>query len=124
VLAKPGVLVLYTSRLMSQLSRMMLVPIAPLFLRTLLADHDHLNTFTGLVTGISAATTAVSSVYLGQLGDRIGHRCILVTSLVMAGLLYLPRTFVPSGPQFLALQALLGVAFGGILPIISSLLAS
>jgi len=123
ILGTPGVAVTYSMRFASQLGRMLLTPIAPLFIETLLFDRSALNTFTGLVTGAASATATISAVYLGRLGDRIGHRKVLVTSLVMTALLYLPQTAVQAGWQLLLLQALSGVALGGVIPSISALLA-
>jgi len=123
VLTTPGVMVAYSLRFLSGLGRMMIIPITPLFILTLLPDSERVNTFTGLVTGVAAGTATLSSVYLGRLGDRVGHRRILIASSLMTALLYLPQSLVTNGWQLLALQALVGVALGGIIPVISALLA-
>ncbi len=123
ILSAPGVSITYGLRFMCQLGRMMLAPIAPLFIQTLLTDTARVNTFTGLVVGVASATTTISAIYLGQLSDRIGHRRILATSAFLAALLYLPQSLVTTGWQLLVLQALAGVAMGGIVPTISALLA-
>jgi DHA1 family multidrug resistance protein-like MFS transporter len=119
----PGVLPTYGLRFMSQLARMTILPILPLFIQTLVIGSIGLNTFVGLVIGASAATMTISSVYLGRLGDRIGHRKVLMVSVACAALLYIPQSMVKEGWQILVLQALTGVTMGGILPSISALLA-
>jgi DHA1 family multidrug resistance protein-like MFS transporter len=121
--ATPGVLPTYGLRFMSQLARMTILPILPLFIQTLVIGSIGLNTFVGLVIGASAATMTISSVYLGRLGDRIGHRKVLMASVACAALLYIPQSMVKEGWQILVLQALTGVTMGGILPSISALLA-
>jgi DHA1 family multidrug resistance protein-like MFS transporter len=123
ILTAPGVTMTYGLRFVSQLGRMMLVPIAPLFIQTLLPDTARLNTFTGLVVGVASATTTISAVYLGRLGDRIGHRRILITGAILAALLYFPQSLVTSGWQLLVFQALVGIAIGGIVPATSALLS-
>lgn len=123
VFATPGVIPTFSMRFMSQLGRMMIIPIAPLFIKTLLSDTTYLNTFTGLVTAVSSATTTVSALYLGRLGDRIGHRRIVIYSTLSAAILYLMTSQVTTGWQMLTLQALVGVTMGGIIPAISALLA-
>jgi DHA1 family multidrug resistance protein-like MFS transporter len=123
ILSAPGVRVTYGLRFAVQLGRMMILPIAPLFVQLLLGERGAVNTFTGLVVGSAAATTTLSAVYLGRLGDRIGHRRILVLSIFLAALLYLPQSLVTAGWHLLLLQALVGVAMGGIIPSISALLA-
>jgi DHA1 family multidrug resistance protein-like MFS transporter len=47
-----------------------------------------------------------------------------MVSILAAGLLYLPQSMVTAGWQLLVLQALTGVAVGGIIPSISALLAN
>jgi len=113
----------YGMRFMNRLGRMMIFPVLPLFIETLLRDTAHINTFTGLAIGIGAATTTLSSIYLGRLGDRIGHRRIVIAGVILAALLYLPQSLVMAGWQLLVLQALIGVAMGGIIPGLSALLA-
>jgi DHA1 family multidrug resistance protein-like MFS transporter len=123
VLTTPGVTTTFSLRFMSQLGGMMIIPIMPLFIPTLLADTSRLNTFTGLVIGVSSGATTLSAVYLGRLGDRTGHRRIVVTSALVAAFLYGLQSLITAGWQLLVLQALVGVAMGGIIPAISALLA-
>jgi DHA1 family multidrug resistance protein-like MFS transporter len=122
VLAMPGVVVTYVMRFMDGLGRMMLVPMIPLFIESLMEGTSRINTFTGLVIGIAAATATLSAVYLGRLGDRVGHRKIVIVCFFAAFTLYLPQSLVTQGWQLLVLQASVGVAIGGITPGISALL--
>lgn len=119
----PGVPITFVLQFLSQLGTNLLTPILPLFIPTVLGPTQDLNTFTGLAVGANAATATLSSIYFGRLGDRVGHRIILITSLSIAGLLYIPMIGVQTGWQILALQALVGVAAGGIVPSISALQA-
>lgn len=123
ILSVPGIMTTYSMRFITQLGRMMIVPIAPLFIQTLLIDSSRLNTFTGLVVGAASASATISAVYLGRLGDRMGYRRILILSALAAALLYLPQSLVTEGWQLLVLQAFVGIALGGIIPAISALLA-
>lgn len=124
ILCAPGVMITYSIRFLSRLGQMMIIPVAPLFIETLLPNTDRLNTFTGLVIATTFATTTISSIYFGRLGDRIGHRHIIIASLFIASILYLPQSLVTSGWQLLTLQALIGIALGGIIPAIGALLAN
>jgi DHA1 family multidrug resistance protein-like MFS transporter len=123
ILSAAGVVLTYSLRFMSTLGRMMITPIAPLFIASLMEDTTRVNTFTGLVIGVSSAATTVSAVYLGRLGDRIGQRKILIVCTFIAALLYLPQSAVTAPWHLLILQALVGIALGGIIPAISALLA-
>ena len=119
----PGVPVTYVLQFLSQMGVNLLTPILPLFIPTLLAPSQDVNTFTGLVVGCNAAAATVSSIFFGRLGDRKGHRLILIGSLFAGGLLFFPELGVRAGWQVLVLYALVGVAAGGIVPSISALQA-
>jgi DHA1 family multidrug resistance protein-like MFS transporter len=123
ILSFPGVLVTYSMRFISQFGRMMVYPILPLFIQSLLIDPTRLNTFTGAVTGIHSIFTTLSALYLGRLGDRIGHRRILIFCSIAAALFYFPQSLIHAAWQFLFLQALAGAALGGVIPSIGALLA-
>jgi len=110
-------------RFLSQLGRMLIIPFLPIFIAGIITDPNNENSFIGLVIGISSGATTLSAIYLGKLGDRIGHRKVLFVSLLAAGILYIPQSFITAGWQILVMQALVGVAMGGILPMISALLA-
>jgi DHA1 family multidrug resistance protein-like MFS transporter len=124
ILSAPGVTIIYSMRFLSAMGRMMIVPIMPIFILTLLTKGAAVNTFTGLVVGIASAATTVSAVALGRLGDRIGHRRIVIISILMGALFYLPQGWVSAAWQLLILQALVGVAMGGIMPGLSALLTN
>lgn len=123
VLTSPHVKTVYSLRFLSNLGRMILIPFAPLFIATLLVEDGRLNTITGLAIGISAATGTVTAVYFGRLGDRIGHRRVLIGCALATSLLYFPQSQVTAAWQLVVLLGLTGAASGGIVPSISALLA-
>lgn len=123
VLRTPGVKTTYGVRFLYELGRMIIYPIAPLFIISLQLDTTRASTYTGLLFGGYAASSTISALCIGRLGDRIGHRLIVVVSLLIAALLYIPQYFVQSAWQLIMLQTFLGVSLGGVIPAITSLLA-
>jgi DHA1 family multidrug resistance protein-like MFS transporter len=123
IFAMPGVGMTYTLRFASWLGQTMLVPIMPLFIQALLLNSQRVSTFTGLVVGLSSAAGTASAIYLGRLGDRVGHRRIFIACALAAAIFYLPQTFVTAGWQLLILQAFTGAAVGGTTPAVGALLA-
>jgi MFS transporter, DHA1 family, multidrug resistance protein len=77
---------------------------------------------TGLMIGLASFTAALSSVWLGTLGDRFGHSKILIISALAAAILYAPQPFVTNVWQLVVLQALQGFAVGGLIPSLSALM--
>jgi DHA1 family multidrug resistance protein-like MFS transporter len=118
-----GVMLTYSLRFLAGLTRSMIVPIAPLFIQTLLAADTGVSTVTGIMVGIGSAAATVTAIYLGRLGDRIGHRTIVVGSAITAALLFLPQAFVTEAWQLILLYGLAGAATGGLVSSPSALLA-
>ncbi len=111
-------------RFQASLARVIIMPIAPLFVASLIArDIDASNTYAGLVMAVSAATSTFGAVFLGHLGDRISHRKVLLYCSAAAAALYLPQAFVGDVWQLLFLQGLAGIAAGGLVAAPSALLS-
>lgn len=123
VVSAPGVAAVFLIRFMCWLGRNIFIPFAPLLVAALMTGSGGIGTMTGLIIGGASAAGTLSAVYLGGLGDRIGHRRVLVVSSVVAALFYLPQGFVTAAWQLIALQALTGAAIGGIMPSLSALLS-
>ncbi len=123
ILSAPGVVVTYALRFMDSLSRMAFIPILPLFALELMAEASRVNSFTGLVIGAASAAAAVFSVFFGRIGDRTGHRRIVLACALAGFLSFLLQAWVGSGWQFLSLHLLAGIAHGGIATGVSALLA-
>lgn len=123
VLAAEGVKTAYAIRFLAGLGQILIFPIAPLFILTLLPADAPVNFYTGLMLSVAGLTSTLSAVILGRLGDRIGHRRILMTSALVTGLFYLPQGLVSSAWQLLLLQAMTGAGLGGTVTSLTSLLA-
>lgn len=123
MLSAPGVVLIYSLRFINQMGRIIYIPILPLMVLSLIENPDQGNSFTGIVIGVSSAAAALFAVYFGRLGDRVGHRPILIVFFMGCALLFALQVFAANGWQLFALQALYGVALGGLVPAISALLA-
>lgn len=122
ILRTPGVAVAYGARFTATLGRGLLVPVLPLFIPLIMFSTEGVSTMIGLVIGVSSATGTLSAIYLGNLGDRVGHKRVLVWSALIAALAYIPMAFVTHPWQLLVLNAISGAAIGGVMPSISALL--
>ena len=123
VLRAKGVAITFCLRFTNQLGRMIFIPILPLFVQSLIQEGTRVNSFTGLVVGVTSATMTTSAIYLGKLGDRIGYRKIVIGASLSCGLFLVLQVFITTGWQLLILHALFGVGLGGIVPAISALLS-
>ncbi len=119
----PGMRGLYALAFLRSLGATVIVPILALFVVSLNQGQERgAVAMTGLIIGASALTSAISAVYLGRLGDRIGHERILLASSILAAVLYVPQAFVTVPWQLVILQGLSGIAVGGLIPSVAALM--
>lgn len=123
VLRTPLVAPLFAVRFLAWTGRSMIVPFLPLLVSGLMAGAATAGVVTGLAIGASSALGTVSSVALGRLGDRVGHRPVALVCAVLTVLAYLPLRFVTDPTALVLLYALTGASIGGVLPTLSALLA-
>lgn len=102
-------------------------PIMPLYIERL-PGGDHLfglstATIAGVALGILGLTSALSSVFLGRMGDRRGHERILLVCMFASGALYLPMAIANAAWQIIVLQAIFGIAAGGLSPSANAIIA-
>lgn len=100
-------------------------PIMPLYVEQL-AGHlsSSSSSLAGVTLGILGFTSAISAIYFGRLGDKKGHRIILIGCLLGSGLIYLPMALAQHPWQLIALQAAFGVFAGGTIPAANALIAN
>ena len=122
LLRSPKLIYLYTVAFLDMAGRMMLFPVAALFIMELMQATGGAASLTGLMLGIRAAAGSISAVWLGRLGDRLGHTRILMMALVATVVCYLPQALVTAPWQLIMLQALCGFANGGLIPSLSALM--
>lgn len=123
IFAAPGVPLAYSLRFLSSLAQTMLLPFTPLFILTLLPNAERVGTFTGLVVGLASGAGTITAMFFGRLGDRVGHRRVLMGCALATALCFLPQSLIRDAWQLLVLQALSGAAWGGLMPSLSALLA-
>jgi DHA1 family multidrug resistance protein-like MFS transporter len=113
--AAPGMKDLYQLTFLRSLGATLTIPIASLYVVSLMGAERGAALMTGFVMGATAFASALSAGWLGRLGDRQGHTRILILSAIAAALLYLPQSMVTAAWQLVILQALSGLAMGGLM---------
>lgn len=123
MLRTPGMSLTYLMRFLGSMGGSMITPVLPIFLLQLMPDPSRVNTIAGITGGLTYGASSVSAIFLGRIGDRVGHRRILAGCALLAGVIYLPQGWSGAVWQLVLLQTLAGVASGGLLPSVSALLA-
>ncbi len=123
ILRLPGLREILGMRLLVKSRLGVLMAFLPLFVASLVVSQGRVSTITGVVTGVTAACGALSAAYLGQLGDRIGHRRLLLLGSLGVALSYALMFLVVSEAwQLILLSAVAGLALGGVAPAVKALM--
>jgi MFS family permease len=101
---------------------MSIEPIITVYVAQLMENQAHVTLMAGVVMSAAALGSIVSSAWLGKLADRAGHWNVVIGALGAAALLLVPQAFVTAGWQLVALRFLMGLALGGLLPSITSII--
>ena len=107
-------------------------PMMPLYIRELVtrglektgAVPQYIGSTTGLVLGLSAATTALAAVLVGKYCSRIGYWRTLVICLGLGAALQIPQALVTNVAQLAVFRSLASFFIGGSVPVLQALIAS
>jgi MFS family permease len=111
---------LFTGMLL-MLANMSIEPIINVYVQTLVAPERTVFV-SGLVMSAAALGSILSASHLGKLADRIGHWNVIVASLAACAALLVLQALVTTGWQLIALRFAMGLALGGLLPCIASVI--
>ncbi len=123
IVSYPGLAATFIIRFLVSVGRTALSPVLPLFVQALRPGNPHTAGYTGLVLGLSSAASTIAAVYLGRLGDRVGHHRVALYSGIVTALFFFPQTFIERPWQLLVLYTITGAGIGGLTPSLSALLA-
>jgi MFS family permease len=117
---RPTVAMLVTGMLL-MLANMSIEPIITVYVAQIVDVHQ-VTFVAGLVMSAAALGSILSASYLGKLADRVGHWNVIIGCLAVAGILLIPQAFVTRGWQLVVLRFLMGLALGGLLPCVASVI--
>ncbi|MGI4862135.1 MAG: MFS transporter [Janthinobacterium lividum] len=117
---RPVVAMLVTGMLL-MLANMSIEPIITVYVAQLV-DARHVTFVSGLVMSAAASGSIVSASRLGRLADRIGHWNVIIGCLAVSAALLVPQAFVTQAWQLVGLRFLMGLALGGLLPCVASVI--
>ncbi|RWA79927.1 MFS transporter [Mesorhizobium sp.] len=119
---KRPVVAMLTTGMLLAFATMSIEPIITVYVQQLVEDQSKVTMVAGVVMSAAALGTILSSSWLGKLADRVGHWNVVVGALAVSALLLIPQAFVTNGWQLIGLRFLMGLALGGLLPCITSVI--
>ena len=118
---KRPILAMLATGLLLMLANMSIEPIITVYVAQF-AEPARVTFIAGLVMSAAALGAILSSSYLGKLADRVGHWNVIIACLAASAVLLIPQAFVVSDWQLILLRFLMGLALGGLLPCIASVI--
>lgn len=119
---KRPVVAMLAMGLLLMFANMSIEPIITIYVGQLTADQSRVTLVSGVVMSAGALGSIVSASRLGKLADRVGHWNVIIGALVVSALLLIPQAFVSAGWELVGLRFLMGLALGGLLPCVASIL--
>ncbi|NGQ96614.1 multidrug efflux MFS transporter [Brevibacillus sp. SYP-B805] len=105
----------FIATMVTQVGMMSIQPILTIYTK-MLYHGSHLELIAGLVVAMAGIANLIGSPLLGRIGDRIGQRKVLILSLTMAAVTFVPQALTHSILVLLVSRFLLGLFVGGMLP--------
>ncbi|MEP9373052.1 multidrug efflux MFS transporter [Mesorhizobium sp. KR1-2] len=119
---KRPILAMFATGLLLMVATMSIEPIITVYVAQLVPDASRVTMVSGLAMSAAALGAILSASRLGKLADRIGHWTVIVGCLSVSAVLLVPQAFVTAGWQLVGLRFLMGLALGGLLPCIASVI--
>ena len=104
------------------LANLAIEPIVTVYVGQLVAQGGHVASMAGVVVAAGGIASVIAAPLLGRLADRIGPRRVLVGALGFGAVMTVPQAWVHDIWQLMALRFGFGLAAGGMLPTLNSLL--
>ncbi len=118
---KRPVVAMLVMGLLLMLANMSIEPIITIYVGQLV-EASRVTIVSGIAMSGAALGSILSASRLGRIADRSGHWRVMIGALVVSALLLIPQAFVTTGWQLVALRFLMGLALGGLLPCVTSII--
>lgn len=117
---RPVIAMLITGMLL-MLAMMSIEPIITVYVARLVVPKN-VTMVAGIVMAATALGSILSSARLGRLADRVGHWRVVIMCLAVSAALLVPQAFVNEAWQLVVLRFLMGLALGGLMPCVASVI--
>jgi MFS family permease len=95
------------------IDRFMIMPLFPLMVHERHFDYQDL----GIIAGSLAVAWGLSSIFMGNLSDRIGHRKVIIPAMLVFSLLCGASGFATSLGSLVLIRVLMGLSEGAYTPV-------
>jgi MFS transporter, DHA1 family, multidrug resistance protein len=118
-----GMTALLAAFFLSAFAVTFVAPIFPLFVEKVAAT-TRAATVTGQLMGVGGLAAGIACIVIGRLGDRLGHRRVLIASSAGSALFSIPHAIVETVGQLFGLRIGWGLVSGGARPAMSAMIGA
>ena len=97
-------------------------PIITIYISELSNNITNVALIAGIVFSASGLANIIAAPKLGKISDKIGAHKVMLYSLIVAGIIFIPQAFVKNPWQLMILRFLLGLALAGLNPSVNILI--
>ncbi|GGA24415.1 multidrug efflux MFS transporter [Paenibacillus physcomitrellae] len=97
-------------------------PILTVYVTQLSGNATHAALIAGITFSASGLANIIAAPRLGKLSDRTGAHKIILVSLIVSGIIFIPQAFVSNPWELAGLRFMLGLAAAGLSPSVNTLL--
>ncbi|CRK81196.1 multidrug efflux MFS transporter [Neobacillus massiliamazoniensis] len=97
-------------------------PIITVYITELSHNTSHVALLAGMAFSASGLASIIAAPRLGKISDKIGAQKVILVTLIVSGLLFIPQAFVKNPWQLMVLRFLLGLATAGLIPSVNTLI--
>jgi MFS family permease len=119
---KRPLLAMLVTGMLLMFANMSIEPIITVYVAQFVRQPAQITFISGLAMSAAALGSILSASWLGKIADRVGHWNVIICSLLASALLLIPQAFVNATWQIVALRFMMGLALGGLLPCIASVI--
>ncbi|WPC44494.1 multidrug efflux MFS transporter [Clostridium sp. JS66] len=116
------IIVLFATSFILQLAFFSIEPIITIYISELSRNSAHIALISGMAFSASGVASIISAPRLGKLSDKVGPQKVMLASLIIAGLIFIPQAFVKNSWELIILRFALGFVTAGLAPSINTLL--
>lgn len=122
-LSQPEIIIaMFLTAMLVQAATKSINPVISLFVRQLMHHHGNISFVSGIITALPGLATIMTAGYLGNLGDRIGARRVLIGGLFFCSVVFFLTSLVRNIYLLGLLRFLIGISDAALLPLSQTIL--
>jgi Arabinose efflux permease len=118
---KSLIAIMFVTSFILTLALFSIEPIITVYVTQISINTSHVALLSGMTFSASGLASIIAAPRLGKLSDKVGPHKVMLASLIVAGIIFIPQAFVRNPWELMILRFVLGLATAGLVPSVNSL---